>query len=63
MAFHRLIMVKLTRRRRQGLNGNVEIHRTQSIGMKMIEKNAKTIQTDGINMAANAAARAALFDV
>lgn len=31
--------------------------------MKMIEKNAKTIQTDGINMAANAAARAALFDV
>lgn len=45
------------------MNGNVDIQRTQSIGMKMMEKNAKTIHTDGIHIAANAAARAALSDV
>lgn len=63
MAFHKLINAQHIKYKRHGLNGNDEIHRTQSIGIKMIENVDRTTQTDGKNMVTKDAARAALSDV
>lgn len=60
IAFHRWIVVKMSKSRRHGLNGKDANHRTQSNGMTNVDKDAMRSQTIGANVVTKAAARAAL---